>query len=66
MMNGDRVDDEAENVGDSLGGDEQGWLVLVEAMGGKTRSKRVDVDSCLAGNIWKKFKPLADEMAWNR
>jgi hypothetical protein len=42
-----------------------GWF-LVEAMGGKTLSKSVEMLSCLAGNIWKKFKPLADAMAWYR
>ena len=28
-MNGGRVDDETENVGDRVGVDERGWLVLV-------------------------------------
>ena len=28
-MNGGRVDDEAENVGDRVGVDERGWPVLV-------------------------------------
>ena len=42
-----------------------GWF-LVEAMGGRTQLKSVEMDSCLAGNIWKKFMPLADEMAWYR
>ncbi len=28
IMNSGRVDDEAENVGDRVGGDERGWLVV--------------------------------------
>ena len=50
MLYGDRVDDEAEDVGDGLGCDEVGWF-LVEGMAGKTRSKRLDMFMFLEGRI---------------
>ncbi len=65
-MNGGRVDDEAENVGDRVGVDERGWPVLVCGDGREFSLESVEMLSCFAGNIWKKFMPLADEMAWYR
>ena len=52
-----RVNDEAEEVSDSLGGvNGVGWF-LVEGMGGKTGSNMVEMVTFLEGHILKRSSP---------